>query len=128
MKSGLARHLLKLRVNEIEVNIRVMSTDEEGKPVIQAVRLMASSMEGEWLKTSVYIERPDPVTGVAEEFCVIGGDEEVCVIDPYSSPTIIQTKQAIARRIRSTYAYDFLGLLEVGLIGEWDQHLESLVD
>jgi len=127
MKSRLAKRLLKLRVDEIEVKVRVMSTDEEGKPVVKPVRLMVSSMEGEWLKTSAYIERPDPVTGVAKEFCVIGGDEEVCVIDPYSSSNIIQTKRAIARRVGSTYAYDFLGLLEVGLIGEWDQHLESLV-
>jgi len=126
MKSKLAKRLLKLRVDEVEVKVRVMSTDEDGNPLIQPVRLMASSMEGEWLKTSAYIERPDPVTGVAKEFCVIGGDEEVCVIDPYSSSNILQTKRAIARRVGSTYAYDFLGLLEVGLIGEWDDHLESL--
>jgi len=38
----------------------------------------------------------------------------------------VQTKRAIARRVGSTYAYDFLGLLEVGLIDEWDNHLKSL--
>jgi len=126
MKSKLAKRLLKLRVDEVEVKVRVMSTDENGNPLIQPVRLVASSIQGEWLKTSAFIERPDPVTGAAKEFCTIGGEEEVCIIDPYSSSNIVQTKRAIARRVGSTYAYDFLGLLEVGLIGEWDEHLQSL--
>jgi len=118
LKSKLATRLLKLRVDEIEVKVRVMSTDEDGKPVIEPVRLVASSMEGEWLKTSVFSERPDPVTGVTQEFCVIGdGADQVCMLDPYATSNIIQTKRAIARRVGSTYAYDFLGLLEVGLIG-----------
>merc|ERR1711966_441770 len=46
--------------------------------------------------------------------------------DPYETSNVIQTKRAIARRVGSTYAYDFLGLLEVGLLGEWNQHIESL--
>jgi len=125
MKSRIAKRLLKLRVDEIEVKVRVMSTDENGSPLIQPVRLVASSIEGEWLKSAAYIEKPDPITGVTKEFCSIGG-EEVCIIDPYSGTNIIQTKRAIARRVGSTYAYDFLGLLEVGLIGEWDEHLQSL--
>jgi len=125
LKSRLAKRLLKLRVDEIEVKVRVRSTDEEGKPLIQPVRLVASSMEGEWLKTSAYIEMPDPVTGAAKEFSVVGG-EDMMVIDPYSGSNIVQTKRAIARRVGSTYAYDFLGLLEVGLIGEWDDYIKSL--
>jgi len=125
MKSRLAKRLLKLRVDEVEVKVRVMSKDADGNPIIKPVRLVSSSIEGEWLKTSAFVETPDPVTGVAQEFCTIGGDE-VCIIDPYSSSNIVQTKRAIARRVGSTYAYDFLGLLEVGLIGEWDEHLQSL--
>lgn len=129
LKSKLATRLLKLRVDEIEVKVRVQTTDEEGNPVIQPVRLVASSMEGEWLKTSAYSERPDPVTGVTQEFCVIGDHaNEVCMLDPYSTSNIIQTKRAIARRVGSTYAYDFLGLIEVGLIREWDEHLTALDD
>ena len=127
LKSRLATRLLKLRVDEIEVKVRIATTDENGNPLIQPVRLIASSMEGEWLKTNAYLENADPVTGVTCEFCLFGkGKEEVCVLDPYDTSNIVQTKRAIARRVGSTYAYDFLGLLEVGLIGEWDSHLRAL--
>lgn len=126
LKSRLAQRLLKLRVDEIEAKVRVRSVDEDGNPMVVPVRLVASSMEGEWLKTAAYVERPDPVTGVTREFCVIGeGKDAVCVLDPYDGANIIQTKRAIARRVGSTYAYDFLGLLEVGLIQEWDTYLSS---
>lgn len=72
MKSRLAKRLLKLRVDEIEAKVRVQSTDADGNHMVVPVRLVASSMGGEWLKTSAFIERPDPVTGVTREFCVIG--------------------------------------------------------
>jgi hypothetical protein len=62
-----------------------MSTDEEGKPVIQPVRLVASSMEGEWLKTSAFTERADPVTGVTKEFCLLGDTkDQICYLSPYA--------------------------------------------
>ena len=129
LKSKLATRLLKLRVDEIEVKVRVMSTDEDGKPVIEPVRLVATSMEGEWLKTSAFRERPDPITGVTQEFCVLGDNvDELCVLDPYATSNVIQTKRAIARRVGSTYAYDFLGLIEVGLIEQWDNYLTDLDD
>jgi len=127
LKSRLAQRLLKLNVDEIEAKVRVKSTDENGNPMVVPVRLIASSMEGEWLKTAAYVERPDPVTGVTREFCIIGDDKDaVCVLDPYDGANILQTKRAIARRVGSTYAYDFLGLLEVGLIQEWDTYLSGL--
>eukprot|EP00957_Ditylum_brightwellii_P008822 669436-Ditylum_brightwellii.AAC.1 len=127
LKSKLATRLLKLRVDEIEVKVRVATTGEDGKAVVQPVRLVASSMEGEWLKTTAYLEKPDPVTGVTREFCVLDGAEaSACVLDPYATSNIIQTKRSIARRVGSTYAYDFLGLLEVGLIGEWDSYIIDL--
>jgi len=126
LKSRLAPRLIKLNVDEIEVKVRVASTDDNGNPVITPVRLIASSMEGEWLKTVSYREKPDPVTGVTREFCTVGAEREMCVLDPYGTSNIVQTKRAIARRVGSTYAYDFLGLLEVGLISEWDAYLKSL--
>lgn len=125
LKSKLATRLLKLNVDEIEVKIRIASTNDSGKKTIQSCRCVASSMEGEWLKSAVYIEKPDPVTGVTREFCSVDGSG-TCVLDPYQGSTILQTKRAIARRVGSTYAYDFLGLLEVGLIGEWDAYLKDL--
>jgi len=126
LKSRVAKRLSKLRVDEIEAKVRVKSVDADGNEMIVPVRLVASSMEGEWLKSSAYIERPDPVTGVTREYCLIGGENESCILDPYTTSNIIQTKRAIARRVGSTYAYDFLGLIEVGIIGEWEKYISSL--
>ena len=50
---------------------------------IQPVRLVASS--GEWLKTTAFYERPDPVAGVTREFYVLGGAEKQCMLDPYAT-------------------------------------------
>lgn len=129
LKSALAPRLLKLRVDEIEVKLRLASTGEDGEPVTQNLRLVASSMEGEWLKTAAYLEKPDPVTGIATEICILdesgSGESEMCVLDPYGTSNLVQTKRAIARRVGSTYAYDFLGLMEVGLISQWQEYLEA---
>ena len=52
-------------------------------------------MEGEWLKTSSFMEDPDPVTGVTKEFCILGdSDDQICFLDPYAGANIIQTKHA----------------------------------
>jgi acetyl-CoA carboxylase/biotin carboxylase 1 len=128
LKSQLATRLLKLRVDEIEVKVRIAVKGEDGKPRAQSIRLVASSMEGEWLKTAVYTEKPDPITGVTREYCTIEeeGGSPMCFLDSYGTSNIIQTKRAIARRVGSTYAYDFLGLMEVGLIGEWDEYIKGL--
>jgi acetyl-CoA carboxylase/biotin carboxylase 1 len=125
LKSQLADRLLKLRVDEIEVRVRLLSKSDSSGPVTQSLRIVASSVEGEWLKPSVYVEKPDPVTGVAAQYCIVdpeGGEGDFCVIDPYGGSNVVQTKRAIARRVGSTYAYDFLGLLEVGLISEWQKY------
>ena len=124
LKSHLATRLLKLRVDEIEVKLRVSTTGEDGQPLVQNVRLVASSIEGEWLKPTAYLENPDPITGVTTEFCLLddGDAPSMCFLDPYDSSNVVQTKRAIARRVGSTYAYDFLGLMEVGLVGEWEEY------
>ena len=127
LKSKFADRLLKLNVDEIETKIRIGTTDADGNPTIVPVRLVASSMEGEWLKTTAYIEHPDPLTGLTRQYCVVGdGGEQMCVLDPYETSNVIQTKRSIARRVGSTYAYDFLGLLEVGLLGQWQAYTKSL--
>lgn len=128
LKSKLATRLLKLRVDEIEVKLRLASKGEDGSPVVQNVRLVASSMDGEWLGATTYLEKPNPVTGVTSEFCLLDGSDEgtMCFLDPYSTSNVVQTKRAIARRVGSTYSYDFLGLMEVSLIGEWEDHISSL--
>jgi len=127
LKSELAPRLLKLRVDEIEVKVRIQSTGSDGQSVTQSVRLVASSIGGEWLKPAIYLEDPDPVTGVAEKYCLVdeSTEGEECVVDSYGGSNIVQTKRAIARRVGSTYAYDFLGLMEVGLISEWQKYVKE---
>ena len=124
LKSKLAHQLLKLRVDEIEIKIRIARQDG----VIQNVRLSASSIGGIWLKPTAYLEKPNPVSGATTEFCLLEDDShaKMCFLNPYETSNAIQMKRSIARRVGSTYAYDFLGLMEVGLIGEWDEHIESL--
>jgi acetyl-CoA carboxylase / biotin carboxylase 1 len=128
IKSQLAQRLLRLRVDEIEVKFRISSKGDDGSDVTEVVRLVASSMGGEWLKPSTYVETPDPVTGLPAGYCEVTaeGESENCVLDPYATSNIVQTKRSAARRAGSTYAYDFLGLMEVGLIGEWDSYISSI--
>ena len=122
MSGVISRHatrLLKLRVDEIEVRVHAQSA--AGAPR-QAVRLMASSMGGQWLKTDGYLEFLDPVTGTVQSYCSVGAkDEEVCFLEPYPVSSTLANKRAVARRIGTTYAYDFLGLIEKGVIAAWQQ-------
>jgi len=113
MISKYATRLLKLRVDEIEVRAHIGSGADR-----QAVRLVASSMAGQWLKTDGYIEYLDPVTSETQAYCALG-DEEMCFIEPYPISSALSTKRMIARRIGTTYAYDFLGLIEKSLVKEW---------
>jgi len=126
LKSKLAVRLLKLRVDEIEVRVRIAGANG----LVQNVRLTASSIDGVWLKPTAYLEKPNPISGITTEFCVLAeeGDVEMCFLNPYETSNAVQTKRSIARRVGSTYAYDFLGLMEVGLIGEWNEHVESMPD
>jgi len=129
LKSELAPRLLKLRVDEIEVKVRIQSEGSDGENVNQSVRLVASSIGGAWLKPAIFLEDPDPVTGVAERYCLVDDEsedgEEMCTVDSYGGSNKVQTKRAIARRVGSTYAYDFLGLMEVGLISEWQKYVKE---
>lgn len=127
LKSTLATRLLKLRVDEIEVKVRLLSKGADGEPLIENLRLVASSSEGEWLKPTVYQEKYG--AGPTPEYCVVSPDDgvsgQMCVVDPYGASNIVQTKRAVARRVGSTYAYDFRGLLEVGLVSEWTQYIKE---
>merc|ERR1719454_1194707 len=112
--SRYATRLLKLRVDEIEVRAHARNADGSR----QAIRLVASSMAGQWLKTDGYLEYLDPVTGATQAYCSVG-DDEACFIEPYPVASSLATKRSIARRIGTTYAYDFLGLIEKALVQDW---------
>ena len=117
--SKYATRLLNLRVDEIE--IRAHAKGEDGTSTQQAVRLMASSMSGQWLKTDGYLEYLDPVTGETQSYCTLADKDEgqMCFIEPYPVSSTLTNKRSIARRIGTTYAYDFIGLIEKALVSQW---------
>ncbi|CAM9940346.1 unnamed protein product [Pylaiella littoralis] len=128
MDTMISRHatrLLKLRVDEIEVKARI--APEGGSEQIIPLRLMASSMSGQWLRLDGFQEFPDPVTGVTKQWCSLN-QGDICMLNPYPASNSVQIRRAAARRIGTTYAPDFLGLMEVGLIGMWSEFLAELKD
>jgi len=118
-----APRLLQLRVDELEVKVRTRAPNGE----VQPIRVMASSMTGQWLKINTYREYLDPVTGAATSFCMIGGEEaDRCFLDPYPIPGSLGKRRAAARRVGSTYIYDFLGLFEKAIVADWRMHLDAM--
>uniref|UniRef100_A0A7S1TGV2 Acetyl-CoA carboxylase n=2 Tax=Compsopogon caeruleus TaxID=31354 RepID=A0A7S1TGV2_9RHOD len=120
--------LQSLRVDNIELRLRIQSRDAEGTVSMQPILLVASSLtrSGQWLKTSAYLEYPDPVTGVPKEYRPLDGTGEKISSMPFPTANSMQVKRASARRVGSTYVYDFLGLLEVSIIRSWSD-VESVV-
>ena len=130
--SRCASQLIKFKVDEIEVKVRVATETADGTTQIQPLRLMASSMSGEWLRLDAYLEYPDPITGQTRQFCPlkdaakVAEQPDMCLMEPYPTSNRVQMKRSAARRIGTTYAYDFLGLFEVSIIKEWAAYTESL--
>lgn len=153
--SKYATRLLKLRVDEIELKLRVNDKKLGG---FVPVRLIASSSTGGWLTREAYREYLDPISGQALQYCSLDGKQvsygsqhilsysptlyltlsyslaslcllsrvqDLCVTDPYPTSSKLQLKRNAARRTGSTYANDFLGLLEVALINSWQRFLEQ---
>ena len=110
--------LLNLSVDEIELRFRVSNE-------LTPIRIMATSMSGNWLKVDAYREYLEPVSGRAEQFCLItnDGNDEACFFEPYPSAGPLQNKRAIARAIGTTYIYDFLGLIEKAMLSAWRKQL-----
>eukprot|EP01039_Chlorochromonas_danica_P007440 gene7440-8227_t len=141
-----ATRLLKLRVDEIEVKMRVVEDEEDEKGVVTKkraavpIRLIASSSTGGWLTREAYREYIDPITGLTDKYCSIVLEEredsstkkrrlarvsDLCVLDPYPTSTTLQKKRSMARKVGSTYATDFLALLEVAVIKQWQGYQDS---
>eukprot|EP00746_Dinoflagellata_sp_MGD_P159399 gnl/MRDRNA2_/MRDRNA2_86689_c0_seq2.p1 gnl/MRDRNA2_/MRDRNA2_86689_c0~~gnl/MRDRNA2_/MRDRNA2_86689_c0_seq2.p1 ORF type:complete len:2174 (+),score=459.70 gnl/MRDRNA2_/MRDRNA2_86689_c0_seq2:114-6635(+) len=115
-----ATRLLELNVDEIEVKVTV----KDGSDIVP-VRLVSSSSSRGWLSLMAYREYVDPVTGVTTQYCDLASDTEKCMLSSYPVAGPLQNKRATARRVGSTYAHDFLGLLDVALIRDWQKHLET---
>jgi acetyl-CoA carboxylase / biotin carboxylase 1 len=116
-----ATRLLNLSVDEIELRFRVGSE-------LTPVRIMGTSMSGNWLKVDAYREYLEPISGRAEQFCLLGqnGQDEACFFEPYPSAGPLQNKRAVARAIGTTYIYDFLGLIEKAMLSAWRKQIASI--
>lgn len=83
------------------------------------MRIVASSKTGQWLRINTYKEFPEPITGMAMYFCTLDNADR-CYLEPYTISSDVEIKRATARRIGTTYVYDFLGMMEKALIQRWD--------
>jgi acetyl-CoA carboxylase/biotin carboxylase 1 len=93
------------------------------------IRVIASSVTGQWLKVEGFQEILNPVTGRVERFCRMneeGEGEECSLEDSVADVSRLAVKRAAARRIGTTFAYDFLGLLEKKLVGQWNTYISSV--
>mmetsp|Transcript_38904 Transcript_38904/g.69658 ORF Transcript_38904/g.69658 Transcript_38904/m.69658 type:complete len:2180 (-) Transcript_38904:244-6783(-) len=119
-----APKLLKQSVDEIELRF-VIGDAAEAVPI----RVIASSVTGQWLKVEGFQEILNPVTGRVERFCRMneeGEGEECSLEDSVADVSRLAVKRAAARRIGTTFAYDFLGLLEKKLVGQWNTYISSV--
>merc|ERR1719387_1427167 len=112
--------LLAARVDEIEVKFAFKTAGG-----VIPVRGVATSAEGPWLSLRTYIERVDPVTGVTLSYCDVEGNN--CVVEPYPAADAVSKKRATARRIGTTYAYDFVGLLATAQLQAWRDRNDQVV-
>jgi len=83
-----------------------------------------SAKTGQWLKIDSYKEFPEPITGMAMYFCSLDNADR-CYLEPYTISSDVEIKRATARRIGTTYVYDFLGLTEKSLIQRWDAYVSE---
>jgi len=116
-----ATRLLNMRMDEFELKVRTV--EKEGTHPVP-MRIVASSRTGQWLKIDKYREFPEPITGMAMYFCTLENNER-CYLEPYTISSDVEVKRAAARRIGTTYVYDFLGLMEKSLIQQWDNYLST---
>jgi acetyl-CoA carboxylase/biotin carboxylase 1 len=150
-----ATRLLKLRVDEIEIKVRVHDStgvdSSAGKDVGVPVRLVASSSSGGWLSLEAYAEEVDPASGHSALFHHLTLDDDRSVDGTGASTTIngvggmavgpgvgvgrgvvretanklLNAKRLTARKVGSTYAPDFLALMEIALVNEWQTFKEG---
>jgi len=113
--------LLSVRLDEVEIKVRTL-VSEGTHPV--PMRIVASSKTGQWLRINTYKEFPEPITGMAMYFCTLDNADR-CYLEPYTISSDVEIKRATARRIGTTYVYDFLGMMEKALIQRWDAYLEE---
>ncbi|CAK9097016.1 unnamed protein product [Durusdinium trenchii] len=112
--------LQKSKVDEIVVKVGIGSGDSRK----QTLRLTASSMTGEYLRTSGALEMYDVITGSPTQwFDLKSGDE--AKLASAKAKNRLQLRRSVARNAGSTYAPDFLGMLKIELIKKWGTYQDS---
>ena len=140
-----AARLLAARVDEIQIKLYVAQDEEKRKtftedpeyfgPVVatsplppqttfSSVRCVASSGGGPWLQLKTYVESVDSTSNKNIGYCDVAGEN--CVLDPYPTADVVAKKRASARRVGTTYAYDFVGLLASATLASWTDRVASV--
>jgi len=109
--------LQKSKVDEIVVKIGVGSNSERK----QTLRLTASSMTGEYLRTSGALETYDLITGSPTQWFDLKSGSEAQLASS-KAKNRLQLRRSVARNAGSTYAPDFLGMLKIELIKKWGSY------
>eukprot|EP00930_Biecheleria_cincta_P045474 TRINITY_DN31337_c0_g1_i1.p1 TRINITY_DN31337_c0_g1~~TRINITY_DN31337_c0_g1_i1.p1 ORF type:complete len:2185 (+),score=477.67 TRINITY_DN31337_c0_g1_i1:90-6644(+) len=113
-----ARHgalLQQLWVDEITIKVRLGS---ETQGCTGVLRFCASSAAGEYMKCVGLLEEVDPATGAPARWLDLVTNEER-ELPAVKADSKLHAKRAAARRAGSTYAPEFLGLLEAALVKAW---------
>ncbi|KAH8064114.1 acetyl-CoA carboxylase [Aureococcus anophagefferens] len=103
-----------------EIEIKFASRESESKVVPRA----ASRRRPRPLAPAPHLHREDgPVTGVRHAYCDLDGSS--CVVDPYPAADAVGKKRANARRVGTTYVYDFVGLLATAQLDAWKSRADD---
>jgi len=113
------RRLQKSKVDEIVMKIGLGGD----KGQTHTLRLTASSLTGEYLRTFGVLEQDDPLTGLPAKFIDVKTGEERS-LQPVANAKM-QRKREIARAAGSTYAPEFLGMLKQELVKKWYKYKKA---
>ncbi|KAH8078525.1 acetyl-CoA carboxylase [Aureococcus anophagefferens] len=84
----------------------------------------AAARQGADARHAPHLHREDgPVAGVATAYCDLDGSS--CVVDPYPAADAVG-KRANARRVGTTYVYDFVGLLATAQLDAWKSRADDV--
>mmetsp|Transcript_92515 Transcript_92515/g.239542 ORF Transcript_92515/g.239542 Transcript_92515/m.239542 type:complete len:2286 (-) Transcript_92515:182-7039(-) len=123
MQHFVSRHGARLQkswVDEIVIKVRL------GRDTCQAtLRFAASSRNGEYMKSVGLLEKVHPACGTPATRMPVGSSEEV-VAGTTAADDKLRAKRMAARRAGSTYAPEFLGMLEAALVSQWAAHCRQI--
>ncbi|CAK9008630.1 unnamed protein product, partial [Durusdinium trenchii] len=123
-----ARHgavLQSLWVDEITLKVRLGSETDGCQGV---VRFSATSGAGEYMKCKAMWEEVDPLSGLPLQWQDLTTGQEVVDLTTGAAEAATLRRRQAARRAGSTYAPEFLGLLEAALVKAWAAFARSAAD